>query len=230
MNEYARKRIEDLAEENYKEFSAALVPNVKNMLGVRLPLLRALAKELAKGDWEEALDGADLYFEEVMLRGMVIGAIKIDTPKRFEYIRKFVPLIDNWSVCDSFCVGLKFAKKSQAEVWEFLQPYIGSKNEFFARFGAVMLLDHFINDEYIKAVLEALGRVSCEAYYAKMSVGWALATCMSKYPDMTYGYICNNDAIDRETLKLTVKKSCESYKVDDEYKKKLRALIKYGRN
>lgn len=225
MNEYARKRIESLAEGSYKEFSASLIPNVKNMLGVRLPLLRTLSKELAKGEWMKALDGDDLYFEETMLRGMVIGAIKVDTSKRLEYIREFVPLIDNWSICDSFCTGLKFAKKSQSEVWKFLQPYIKSDKEFFARFGVVMLLDHFVNDEYINSVLDALGGVNSDAYYAKTAVGWALATCMAKYPDMTYGYICSNNTIDPETLKLTVKKSCESYRVSDEYKKKLRALI-----
>jgi hypothetical protein len=65
-----------LAEPEYAVFSRRLLPGTENVLGVRLPLLRRLARRIAKGDWAAYLDTAgDGSFEEVMLQGMVIGAI-----------------------------------------------------------------------------------------------------------------------------------------------------------
>ena len=80
MEQSVRERLEQLAEPAYREFSAGLLPGTGNILGVRLPRLRALAKELARGDWRAALEQEDVFFEETMLRGMVIGAARL--PRR----------------------------------------------------------------------------------------------------------------------------------------------------
>ena len=64
-----------LAEPEYAVFSRRLLPGTENVLGVRLPLLRRLARltpERALAYLDTAGDGS---FEEVMLQGMVIGAI-----------------------------------------------------------------------------------------------------------------------------------------------------------
>ena len=42
------KRLEKEADKNYQKFSSSLLPNINNVLGVRLPLLRKLAKEIVK--------------------------------------------------------------------------------------------------------------------------------------------------------------------------------------
>ena len=39
-----RKRLEQEAEEKYRLFSSALIPNIDNILGVRIPKLNKLAK------------------------------------------------------------------------------------------------------------------------------------------------------------------------------------------
>lgn len=56
--EEVRKRIEELSEPSYQQFSARLIPNVKaeRIRGVRLPHLRKLAKEIVKGDWRAYLE------------------------------------------------------------------------------------------------------------------------------------------------------------------------------
>ena len=93
-----------LAEPEYAVFSRRLLPGTENVLGVRLPLLRRLARRIAKGDWAAYLDTAgDGSFEEVMLQGMVIGAICAPPQEVLARTAAFVPKIDNWSVCDSFC-------------------------------------------------------------------------------------------------------------------------------
>lgn len=145
MEKIIRKQMFELIDTDYQKFSAALIPTINNVLGVRLPELRKIAKKIAKGDWRTYLKTAkDEYFEEIMLQGMVIGYIKTDIEERLFYVASFVPKIDNWSVCDSFCTGLKSTKENKERVWAFLQPYLSSKNEYEIRFGVVMLLNYYI--------------------------------------------------------------------------------------
>ena len=87
----------------------SLLPGIEHVLGVRLPQLRQIAKEVAQGNWQQYLLEEPYYFEEIMLQGMVIGAIKVEPKERLQYVAAFVPRINSWSVCDSFCSGLKFA-------------------------------------------------------------------------------------------------------------------------
>ena len=46
MREKIRKELEIIAEENYRIFAAKLIPNIDNLLGVRLPKLRKIAKKI----------------------------------------------------------------------------------------------------------------------------------------------------------------------------------------
>lgn len=99
MEKTIKEQLFELADEEYQKFSAALIPNINNVLGVRLPELRKLAKKLAKGDWRIYLEQAESeYFEEIMLQGMVIGYVKTDVEEILRYVADFVPKIDNWSV------------------------------------------------------------------------------------------------------------------------------------
>ena len=99
-----KEKILDIAEKDYKQFSASLIPNIDNVLGVRIPALRQLAKEVYKESGIEYLSCDDTeYMEEVMLQGMIIGFIKDSPDKILEHVEKFIPKINNWAVCDFFC-------------------------------------------------------------------------------------------------------------------------------
>lgn len=118
-----RTQLLSLVEPEYQKFSAALIPNITNVLGVRLLALRKIAKQLAAGDWRTYLETAeDEYFEEVMLQAMVIGHVQADLDELLKAIETFVPKIDNWSVCDSFCAGLKYTKVHSEPMWTFCSP------------------------------------------------------------------------------------------------------------
>jgi 3-methyladenine DNA glycosylase AlkD len=211
-------------DEEYQKFASALIPNVNNVVGVRLPELRKLAKKIAKGDWRAYLEHAQSeYFEEIMLQGMVIGYVKADIDEALQYVAKFVPKIDNWSVCDSFCVGLKFTKMNMEQVWDFLQPYLSSENEYDIRFGVVMLLNFYIEEEYISRVLQLLDNAKHEGYYVKMAVAWAVSICYIKLPEFTMTYL-NSNSLDNFTYNKALQKITESYRVDPETKKMIRSL------
>ena len=48
MKNTIRTQIFELIDPEYQKFSAALIPNIDNVLGVRLPELRKIAKKIAR--------------------------------------------------------------------------------------------------------------------------------------------------------------------------------------
>lgn len=220
-----KQQLLDLVDRDYQKFASALIPNISNVIGVRLPVLRKLAKEIARGDWRTFLEkeAEDECFEEIMLKGMVIGYVKTDFEELLCFVADFIPKIDNWSVCDSFCIGLKFTKKNKARMWDFLQPYLTSINEYEIRFGVVMLLDFYIEEEYIERVLQLLDNIKHDGYYVKMAVAWAISICYVKLPEPTMLYLLNN-TLDIFTYNKALQKIKESYRVDQETKKMLQSM------
>lgn len=154
MRAEIRRRLTVLSEESYRDFSAGLVPNLsKPMLGVRLPKLRRIAKELVRGDWRSEVSSfedacRDIYFEETMLRAMIIGygtqKKDVSAEEGIAFLRMIIPHIDNWSVCDSFCNSFGFAARHPAQVWEALQEYLYSDREFEVRTGLILLLTQYL--------------------------------------------------------------------------------------
>lgn len=227
-----RKELEIIAEADYKKFSASLIPGVENLLGIRIPILRNMAKKLAKEDWKGCMEWEDtVYFEEIMLQGLVLGYAKAPVEEILEYARKFIPKIDNWSINDSFCSNFKIARKEPQKVWDFLMTYKDSRDEFKTRVVAVMLMDHFLNDDHIDDVLKVLGELEIVGYYASMGVAWAYATAWAKYPEKTKSYL-KEHPIEPETYHKTLRKCLESYRISDKDKNWIRSeeLSKYRKN
>lgn len=212
-----------IAEDSYREFSSKLVPGVENMLGIRLPILRRIAKSLAKGDFRAFLSqSGNTWFEETMIRGMVIGYARMDLAERLEYIRGFVPDITNWSVCDSFCAGLTAVREDPDRVKRFLLPYLDSDREYEARFGAVMLMDHFTSGSDLPWILEKLRRCPARDYYARMGIAWAISACFAHFPERVMGFL-ESEELDPDTLYKTQRKILESNRVSAAWKQKIRA-------
>lgn len=230
------KALFSLADAEYRDFQSTLVPNKsgvvgslvpgdKGIIGVRMPKLRALAKEIAKSDyWEDFLEsgGCGLY-EEDMLRGLVIGLVKCSEQQRMEYVKGFVPTIDNWAVCDGFTGSLKSYKKQPELIEDYVNSCLLSDGEFTVRFAACMLMDYFINDKYIDSTLEKLSGITHSGYYAKMGAAWALAECFIKYRDKTLE-LFSRRSIDAWTQNKAIQKCRESYRVSLDDKE---LLLKY---
>lgn len=218
MHSKIREQLFELSDEKYQRFQRKLCPDTDNIIGVRIPSLRKLAKEIAKGDWREYLKVAeDEYYEEAMLQGMVIGYSKADITEMLNYIQDFIPKINNWAVCDSFCSGLKYTKKNKDTLWEIIKTYLHSKKEFEIRFAVVMLLGYYIEEKYIDKVLLLLDKVKHEGYYVKMAVAWTISICYIKFPGQTMKYL-NTNSLDNFTYNKSLQKITESLRVDKETK------------
>lgn len=224
MEKTIREQLFENADEKYQTFSAGLLPNVGGIIGVRLPVLRKMAKKIAHGDWQGYLKTAqDDYFEEVMLQGLVIGYAAGGAQSLLSAVADFVPKINSWSVCDSFCIGLKFVKDNRECVWQFLQSYFHSQREYEVRFAVVMLLNFFVEEEYIERVLFVLHGVAHGGYYVKMAVAWAISQCFVRFPALTMAYLKEN-RLDDFTFNKALQKITESLCVDKETKTVIRRM------
>ncbi len=225
-NEEIRKKLLELADEKYKKFQEGLCPNTNNIIGVRVPLLRNLAKEISKQNVENYLKNAsNEYYEEIMLQGMVIGLNKCSVKQTCKYLKEFIPKIDNWAVCDVTVAGLKMVKNNQKEMLEFIKPYIKSKKEFELRFAVVLLLNFYITEEYIDLVIKTLNEIKHEGYYVKMAVAWAISIAFIKFPEKTMNFLKQNN-LDDFTYNKALQKIVESYKVEEEMKEKIKRMKK----
>ncbi len=222
--ESIREKLFELQDKKYQEFHSKLCPNVNDIIGVRIPNLRKLAKQIAKESPQEYLKNAPIeYYEERMLQGLVIGYMKAELKERLEYLDKFVPIIDNWAVCDCCTSTYKFTIKYLEKMWEYIQKYLSSNREFELRFAIIMLMDYYLEEEYIDQVLAIYDSIHNEGYYVKMGVAWALSMAYVKFPEKTMKLLQNNH-LDDFTYNKTLQKMRESYQVDSQMKEKLKRM------
>lgn len=222
--EEIKEKLYELSDKKYKEFHSGLCPNTDNILGVRIPNLRKLAKEIAQGDLNEFYKNVDnKYYEEIMLQGMCIGYAKIGIEERISLLKEFVPKIDNWAVCDSCCSTYKFTNKNREKMWNFINTYLESKEEFELRFAIIMMMDYYIDDEYIDKVFEKIDKIDSEKYYVQMAKAWLLQVAFVKYEEKTLKYFKNNK-LDRFTYNKALQKIIESYRVSEKTKDMIRNM------
>jgi len=207
-----------LADEPYRRFISRLVPGVDDIIGVRMPALRRLAKALAKEDWRGFLAVADDSSQEMrLLQGLVIGYAKADIDEILPYIEAFIPKITNWAVCDGFAGTLAIARRYPREMWNFLLPCFDSTETYRLRFGAVMLLIYYTDEAYLAEALALLDQIRHEDYYVKMAVAWAISTFFVRFPYRTMPFLLNNN-LDDFTHNKALQKIRESLIPDQETK------------
>lgn len=221
--------IETLLEQNidltYRKFNENIIPGAKNMLGVRMPILRKIAKEIAKGDFHPFLSDPTIdSYEKLMLKGLVIGYAKWESLDHFfDAVEAFVPLIDNWAVCDCFCSGLKTTNKDPERMLALMERYIAREKEYEVRFAVIMLMDYYLTDSYINRTLEVLTSIKCNDYYVMMGLAWALSVAFIKFPELTKP-ILESQTLDKITHGKTIQKIVESYRVSNSDKTFVKSL------
>lgn len=207
-------RLQDL---KYRDFHSALIPNIdKNeLIGVRIPELRKLAKKLTDDNfqWE--------YYEEIMLHGFYIGYAKLSYNDRLELLKAFIPKINNWAVCDCVSSTFKFVNQNKSEFINFLKPYMNSKAEYELRFAVVMLMDYYLDDEYINFTVDYLSALKSEHYYVNMAIAWALSAAFIKNESIVMPLI-KNAVLEPFVHNKTISKICDSYRVEKAVKEELK--------
>lgn len=250
MKQDIREQLLVMRESDYQKFSSSLIPGVENMLGIRLPQLRKLAKEIAKSDWKKAIAEEDIYFEERMLRGMVLSYASKDMDEMLPYITAFIPLVDNWSVCDSVFMGMDIFQKDRERTWEYIQPYLQSDREFEVRVALIIMMQHLLKCDaagkkisrrknvslsdlqnkkeaeglYTGKILSDIDRAYPQGYYASMAASWLIAEAFCTYPYHTMCLLDRKNQLDDVTYNKAMQKIIESRIPDNEVKDLLREM------
>lgn len=219
-----QQRLFALQDAGYRDFHAALMPTVDKALviGVRMPALRALAKEL-KGTALAADFMAVLphkYYEENNLHAALIGHIR-DFEPCLTALERFLPYVDNWATCDM--MNPKALTKDKPALLERIRVWLQSGHTYTVRFGMEMLMNHFLEKDFREEYLALVASVRSEEYYVRMMQAWYFATALAKQYEAAVTYL-EQRRLPPWVHNKTIQKARESYRVSDEQKEYLKSL------
>lgn len=219
-----KDRLFEFQDKEYAVFQQKLTPGVpeETFIGVRVPQVRKLAKELIKEPEAENFlkELPHKYYDENMLHGLLISEVK-DYEKCITLTDEFLPYVDNWAVCD--IMSPKSFKKNKDKLLVKIREWSASKHTYTCRFGIEMLMSHFLDDNFKPEYLEIPAAVSSEEYYVRMMIAWFFATALAKQWDATIPYLVDERLGVWEHNK-TIQKARESYRITDEQKQYLKTL------
>lgn len=224
-NEEIRKKLFESKDEKYKLFQCKLMPTVPSdtVIGVRIPELRKLAKELYKsGDTAEFLSSLPhKYYEENNLHSFIIEQIK-DVGECIAETDRFLPYIDNWATCDS--LRPKCFKNNVQAVIPKAREYIASRHTYTVRFGIELLMLYCLDDLFDKKYPLWISETESGEYYVNMMRAWYFATALAKQYESVIEYI-EKRKLDAFTHSKTIQKACESFRISEEKKEYLKTLL-----
>ncbi len=219
-----QEKLFDLQDLGYKEFHSKLMPTVckDKIIGVRVPQLRKLAKELnnleLKAEFLNTLPHK--YYEEDNLHAFLIEQIK-DYDECILRLDDFLLFIDNWATCDMMTP--KVLGKNLALLYGKIVEWTKSEHTYIVRFAIVTLMKFFMDERLEEKHLKLLLSIKSDEYYINMAIAWYLATALSSRWDLVIPYI-ENKKFNRWVHNKAIQKSVESYRITPEQKEYLRTL------
>ena len=213
-----------LQDTEYQVFQSKLMPTIppETVIGVRTPLLRKRAKELAGTPQAESFlhDLPHRYYEENNLHAFLIEQIR-DYDTALAETERFLPYINNWATCDCFCPKV-FAKHKE-ELLIPLRRWLGSDQTYTVRYAMGMLMRYYLDEDFQPEYLAWVAGVHSEEYYLNMMRAWYFATALAKQPDAALPWLTDR-RLDVWTHNKTIQKAAESYRISPEMKQQLREL------
>ena len=213
-----------LQDTEYQVFQSKLMPTIppETVIGVRTPLLRKRAKELAGTPQAESFlhDLPHRYYEENNLHAFLIEQIR-DYDTALAETERFLPYINNWATCDCFCPKV-FAKHKE-ELLISIRRWLGSDQTYTVRYAMGMLMRYYLDEDFQPEYLAWVAGVHSEEYYLNMMRAWYFATALAKQPDAALPWLTDR-RLDVWTHNKTIQKAAESYRISPEMKQQLREL------
>lgn len=216
------KELLKLGDSKYKDFNSKLVPNIDKdkIIGVKNPKVKQLVKS-TKEDIDEFLNELPHYYnEENVLHGYLLSNIK-DYDETISELNRFLPYIDNWSVCD--IIKPKSFKKNRDKLINQIKIWIKSNHTYTVRFGLLMLMTHYLDEDFKKEYLQLPLSIKTDEYYIKMMIAWYYATALAKQYEDTIKII-EDKKLDSWIQNKTIQKAKESFRVSDKQKEYLNTL------
>lgn len=222
--EMIRERLFELQDTGYREFHSRLMPTIdrEKVIGVRVPDLRKLAKELF-GTPEAAVFLKKLphrYYEENNLHMFLLENIR-DYDTAIAEIRRFLPYVDNWATCD--CPGPKVFRHHLPELLSEIRNWLKSDHTYTVRFGIGMLMRYYLDEAFSEEYPAMVASVHSEEYYVNMMIAWYFATGLAKQYEAVLPWL-EGKRLDPWTQNKAIQKAVESYRITPEQKAYLKTL------
>ena len=197
--------------ETYAAFNKRIVNAKMPVIGVRVPDLRRLARELAPdmsaADISKLLTVQNESFDYVLLCGLLITHARLDDQMAIDLTKQYLPHVDSWAHIDIF---VEKKRRFAGEAWwDFALECLQSEAEFTVRYGVISLMTNFLDEAHIDQVFAALRNVKHDGYYVKMALAWLYATSAVNFFELTLAEL-ENEHIDAWTRNKSYQKMRES--------------------
>ena len=224
IEEVILQRLFALQDDKYQAFQSKLIPiiNPETVIGVRVPELRRLARELAGREETELFLAAlpHRYYDENCLHALLICAQK-DYDLAICETKAFLPYIDNWATCD--VLRPVVFQKHREQLLTEIPTWLRSSHTYTVRFGIGMLERYFLDEAFTPEQLGWAAALRSEEYYINMMIAWYFATALAKQYDAAIPYLRERGLAPWVHNK-TIQKAIESYRITPEKKQYLRTL------
>ena len=210
---------------NYREFNSKLIPNIdiNKIIGVRMPVIRRIAKEIKNFDYVDDFlnELPHKYQEENILHGIILSLKYKNIDELLDRLDQFLIYVDNWAVTD--VISPKLFKKYPDKVYQYINKWVKSGDEYVIRFGVVSLLQFYLDDNFKIDVLELVKNIDSDYFYVKMAIAWFYSFALIKQYDDTIK-LFESKKLNKSIHNKSIQKAIESYRISDSKKEHLRSL------
>ena len=167
------KKLKSLANPKNVVGMARFGINPEKTLGINIPVLRKMSKEIGKNHklalqlWDSG------YHEARILAGYIDEPEKVTEKQMEKWVRDF----DSWDVCDQVCSSLF---DQTPFVWKKLEEFTKRKEEFVKRTGFTLMACLAVHDkkaqdkDFIKLLPIIKRETTDERNFVRKAVNWAL--------------------------------------------------------
>lgn len=206
------KYLKSLEDIKYREFHSKLTDTKYEIIGIRVPIMKKIAKEICKTDIEKFFSVvSNNYYEEIFIEGIVLSSSSENILDKF--LIKYIEKIDNWAICDSFCSNLKIICKKMGKYWMYFTGLIDLEKEFQTRVSIVIMMNYYLCDNYIDRVLYIVSNINNNnKYYINMAISWLLSVAIIKYEDKVLELL-ETKKLSKFVQNKTISKINDSYRI-----------------
>ncbi len=212
--------LEGIADKKFKEFSERIINGEKPLLGVKIPKLR----EIAKRTPVQYLSECEFkYFEDTLIYGLITASLPYE--EFLSKLKLYLSKADSWAHIDSFTSSIKCVKKNRAEFLEYIKSNVSGSEGLKLRFYIVALMDFYLDRENLGYVFSVVEKSDGKGFYTDMAIAWLVSVAFVKFKAETYEFL-KKGTLTKFTLNKSVSKICDSFRVSEEDKEKIKKMRK----